>query len=743
MSHGGVDCLPKSLIIVESPAKAKTIEKFLGRKYAVKASMGHVRDLPKSQLGVSVENDFEPKYITIRGKGDLLKELRESARKADRVYLATDPDREGEAISWHLAQVLKLPLDEPLRIEFHEITKDAIQRAIKQPRPIDLNRVEAQQARRVLDRLVGYKLSPLLWRKVRRGLSAGRVQSVAVRLIVDREREIQAFQPEEYWTLDARLSTAFAQSFSARYWGMGEQKADLKTQDQVRAVVHQVAGDRLPAGNAAVSGEGTPGDPFTEVLDLAGEGLVLQVRSVKRREKKRNPAYPFTTSSLQQEASRKLGFSVRRTMAVAQQLYEGLPLGEEGHTGLVTYIRTDSTRIADEAARAAAEFIERQYGKDYVPERRREPDRRAGEQGAHEAIRPTDVTRTPESVMPYLTPDQYRLYRLIWERFLASQMAPAVLDTVTVELVAGEHVFRASGQSIRFPGFMKVYIEGEDDDGQREEGDDLLPELAEGQQVTLQTLEARQHFTQPPPRYSEAMLVKALEERGIGRPSTYAPIIGTIQTRGYVEKRDKRFYPTELGVLVTDILKEYFPDIIDVEFTAHLEGKLDEVEEGRVNWRELIRRFYGPFEETLKQAEEKVGGFELEDEVSDVPCEKCGRLMVVKHGRFGKFLACPSFPECKSTKPILEETGVTCPACGTGRIVERKSKKGGRRFYGCTNYPDCNFVSWEKPVNRLCPECGAPYLVEKRIKELGLSHVCKQPDCGYVEPVESMEEVHA
>ncbi|BAD40466.1 type I DNA topoisomerase [Symbiobacterium thermophilum] len=735
--------MPKSLIIVESPAKAKTIEKFLGRKYAVKASMGHVRDLPKSQLGVSVENDFEPKYITIRGKGDILKELRESARKADRVYLATDPDREGEAISWHLAQVLKLPLDEPLRIEFHEITKDAIQRAIKQPRPIDLNRVEAQQARRVLDRLVGYKLSPLLWRKVRRGLSAGRVQSVAVRLIVDREREIQAFQPEEYWTLDARLSTAFAQSFSARYWGMGEQKADLKTQDQVRAVVHQVAGDRLPAGNAAVSGEGTPGDPFTEVLDLAGEGLVLQVRSVKRREKKRNPAYPFTTSSLQQEASRKLGFSVRRTMAVAQQLYEGLPLGEEGHTGLVTYIRTDSTRIADEAARAAAEFIERQYGKDYVPERRREPDRRAGEQGAHEAIRPTDVTRTPESVKPYLTPDQYRLYRLIWERFLASQMAPAVLDTVTVELVAGEHVFRASGQSIRFPGFMKVYIEGEDDDGQREEGDDLLPELAEGQQVTLQTLEARQHFTQPPPRYSEAMLVKALEERGIGRPSTYAPIIGTIQTRGYVEKRDKRFYPTELGVLVTDILKEYFPDIIDVEFTAHLEGKLDEVEEGRVNWRELIRRFYGPFEETLKQAEEKVGGFELEDEVSDVPCEKCGRLMVVKHGRFGKFLACPGFPECKSTKPILEETGVTCPACGTGRIVERKSKKGGRRFYGCTNYPDCNFVSWEKPVNRLCPECGAPYLVEKRIKELGLSHVCKQPDCGYVEPVESMEEVHA
>ena len=465
------------------------------------------------------------------------------------------------------------------------------------------------------------------------------------------------------------------------------------------------------------------------------------MRSVKRREKKRNPAYPFTTSSLQQEASRKLGFTVRRTMAVAQQLYEGLPLGEEGHTGLVTYIRTDSTRIADEAALAAGEFIERNYGKEYVPERRREPDRRAGEQGAHEAIRPTDVNRTPDSVKPYLTPDQYRLYRLIWERFVASQMAPAILDTVSVDIAAGEHVFRASGQSIRFPGFMKVYIEGEDDDAQREENGGLLPELTEGQPVALQALESQQHFTQPPPRYSEAMLVKALEERGIGRPSTYAPIIGTIQTRGYVEKRDKRFHPTELGELVTDILKEYFPEIIDIEFTANLEGKLDEVEEGRVNWRELIRRFYGPFEETLKQAEEKVGGFELEDEVSDVRCENCGRMMVVKHGRFGKFLACPGFPECRTTKPILEDTGVTCPECGTGRIVERKSKKGGRRFYGCTNYPECNFVSWEKPVARPCPECGAPYMVEKRTKELGLSHVCKE--CGNAEPVESIEEVHA
>jgi len=726
-----VDWVPKSLIIVESPAKAKTIEKFLGRKYTVKASMGHVRDLPKSQLGVAVEDGFEPKYITIRGKGDILKELRDSARKAERVYLATDPDREGEAISWHLAHALGIPSDEPVRIEFHEITKDAIQRAIKRPRPIDLARVDAQQARRVLDRLVGYKLSPLLWRKVRRGLSAGRVQSVAVRLIVDREREIQAFRPEEYWSLTARLQTGDGQTFSARYQGAGQEKTELKNWDETVAVVQAVLG--RTAGNLP------PGQP----VDLSGAGLTLEVRNVRRREKKRNPAFPFTTSSLQQEASRKLGFTVRRTMAVAQQLYEGLPLGDAGHTGLVTYIRTDSTRIADEAARAVAAFIEGQYGRDYLPARRREADKRTGEQGAHEAIRPTDVNRTPESVKPFLTPDQYRLYKLIWERFVASEMAPAVLDTVSVDLVAGEHVFRASGQTLRFPGFMKVYIESEDEESNREEAEGLLPELNEGQRVELRWLEPRQHFTQPPPRYSEAMLVKALEERGIGRPSTYAPIIQTIQTRGYVVKQDKRFHPTELGILVTDILKEYFPSIIDVEFTAHLENDLDAVAEGAIQWKDLIRQFYEPFESTLKEAEEKVGGFELEDEVSDVPCEKCGRLMVVKYGRFGKFLACPGFPECKTTKPIFEETGVTCPNCGTGRIVERKAKKGGRRFYGCTNYPECDFVSWEKPVNRPCPECGAPYLVEKRTKELGLAHVCKTPDCGYAEPVESMEEVHA
>ncbi len=722
-AHGGVDWVPKNLIIVESPAKAKTIEKFLGRKFSVKASMGHVRDLPKSQLGVAVEEGFEPKYITIRGKGDVLKELRESAKKADKVYLATDPDREGEAISWHLAQVLKIPTDQPVRIEFHEITKDAIQKAIKKPRPIDLHRVEAQQARRILDRLVGYKLSPLLWRKVRRGLSAGRVQSVAVRLIVDREEEIRAFKPEEYWTITAKLASAEGAPFSAKYYGTTAGKVELKSRADVDAVFGAMSGGRVT----------------TTSEDLAG--LALTVQSVKRREKRRNPAFPFTTSSLQQEAARKLGFTVRRTMAVAQQLYEGLELGGEGHTGLVTYIRTDSTRIANEAEVSAAEYIKAQYGAEYLPAEKREAEKKANEQGAHEAIRPTEVTRTPDSIKAFLSNDQFKLYRLIWERFVASQMAPAVLDTVSVDLVAaGAQIFRASGQTIKFPGFMKIYIEGEDEEGPKEE-DGLLPELTEGQSLSLVTIDEKQHFTQPPPRYSEAMLVKALEERGIGRPSTYAPIIGTIQARGYVEKREKRFAPTELGQMVTMILKEYFPGIIDVEFTAGMEHELDEVEEGDSDWKEILGEFFTPFEATLKEAEEKVGGFELEDEISDIPCDKCGRMMVVKYGRFGKFLACPGFPECKSTKPILEETGVKCPTCHEGVVVERKSKKGGRKFYGCARYPECDFVSWEKPVNRQCPECGAPYMVEKKHKELGLAYVCKTEGCNYAEAVEEMEEV--
>lgn len=703
--------MSKNLIIVESPAKAKTIEKFLGRKYTVKASMGHVRDLPKSQLGVDVESGFEPKYITIRGKGDILKELRESAKKADKVYLATDPDREGEAISWHLANVLKIPTDQPVRIEFHEITKDAIQKAIKKPRAIEHHRVAAQQARRILDRLVGYKLSPLLWRKVRRGLSAGRVQSVAVRLIVDREQEIKKFTPEEYWSLTARLAAAQgATPFAAKYYGLVTGKSDLKTETDTQSVIAAVAGK-----------------PFL-------------VQSVKKREKRRNPAFPFTTSSLQQEASRKLGFTVRRTMAVAQQLYEGLDLGDAGHTGLVTYIRTDSTRIADEAEKAAAHYISEAYGMEFIPAEKREAEKKAGEQGAHEAIRPTEVTRTPDSVKPFLSGDQYKLYRLVWERFVASQMAPAVLDTVSVDILAGEQVFRASGSTIKFPGFMKIYIESEDEEAPKEE-EGLLPELNEGQELNLVELLPRQHFTQPPPRFSEAMLVKALEERGIGRPSTYAPIIETIQARGYVEKQEKRFTPTELGGLVTDILREFFPSIIDVEFTAKMEGELDQVEEGEAEWQEVLREFFTPFEATLKEAEEKVGGFELQDEISEVVCEKCGRNMVIKYGRFGKFLACPGFPDCKNTRPILEETGVTCPTCNQGMIVERKSKKGGRKFYGCSRYPECDFVSWDKPVAKKCPDCEAPYLVEKKHKELGLVHMCKAEGCTFVEAVQEAEEV--
>jgi len=701
----------KNLIIVESPAKAKTIEKFLGRKYTVKASMGHVRDLPKSQLGVNVEAGFEPKYITIRGKGDILKELRESAKKADKVFLATDPDREGEAISWHLANVLKIPMDQPVRIEFHEITKDAIQKAIKKPRAIETHRVEAQQARRILDRLVGYKLSPLLWRKVRRGLSAGRVQSVAVRLIVDREEEIVKFVPEEYWSLTARLAVDRATTqFPAKYYGTAAGRLELKSETETRAVMSAI------------------------------EGNSFVVQAVKKKEKRRNPAFPFTTSSLQQEASRKLGFTVRRTMAVAQQLYEGLDLGDEGHSGLVTYIRTDSVRIAAEAEKAAAEYIQSTYGQEYIPTEKREAEKKAGEQGAHEAIRPTEVSRTPDSVKSFLTGDQYKLYRLIWERFVASQMAPAVLDTVSVDIAAGEQVFRASGSTIKFPGFMKIYIESEDEEAPKEE-EGLLPELTEGQVLNLAEIMPKQHFTQPPPRFSEAMLVKALEERGIGRPSTYAPIIETVQARGYVEKEEKRFRPTELGQLVTEILKEFFPWIIDVEFTAKMEGELDQVEEGEAEWHQVLQEFFEPFEATLKEAEEKVGGFELQDEISDVICEKCGQNMVIKYGRFGKFLACPGFPDCKNTRPILEETGVTCPICAQGMIVERKSKKGGRKFYGCSRYPDCDFVSWDKPVAKKCPDCESPYLVEKKHKELGLVHMCKKEGCTFVEPVEEAEEV--
>lgn len=692
--------LPKTLIIVESPAKARTIKKFVGRDYAVEASMGHVRDLPKSQLGVDIDDHFTPHYITIRGKGKLIERLRQQARQADRVLLATDPDREGEAISWHLCQLLDIPEDSPCRIVFHEITREAVRRALQEPRPIDGNLVDAQQARRVLDRLVGYKLSPLLWRKVRRGLSAGRVQSVAVRLIVDREEEIEAFTPQEYWTLDAELERqAGGEVFTARYHGDAEGKRELPNRDAV---------DRLLA-------------------DLEGRSFV--VLGVERKERRRNPAPPFTTSTLQQEASRKLGFSVRRTMRIAQELYEGIELRGEGAVGLVTYIRTDSTRIADQALDEAAAYIAERFGPEFSSPRKQAGRRQAQAQDAHEAIRPTSVAREPDAIKDDLTPDQYKLYRLIWERFVASQMAPAVLDTVTVEIGAGPHRFRATGSTVKFPGFMRLYVEGRDEgaEGDGDEGDRMLPELAEGDVLRVRALRPEQHFTQPPPRYTEAMLVRALEEKGIGRPSTYAPIIETIQERGYVVKEDRRFRPTELGRVVTALLKEYFPDIVDVEFTARMEADLDRIEEGERDWEDVVRAFYGPFSETLSRAEQQIQRVALPVEETDEVCEKCGRRMVIKHGRYGRFLACPGFPECRNTKPLVEKTGARCPRCG-GELVQRRSRKG-RVFYGCSNYPDCDFTTWDRPTAETCPECGT-FLAEKRSRQ-GVRLVCANPECGY------------
>jgi DNA topoisomerase-1 len=698
--------LSKGLLIVESPAKAKTIEKFLGRRFTVAASMGHVRDLPRSQLGVDVEHGFQPRYITIRGKGEVVAELRERVRRSEQVLLATDPDREGEAISWHLCQVLGLPEDRPLRITFHEITREAVQRALAAPRPIDQQLVLAQQARRVLDRLVGYKLSPLLWKKVRGGLSAGRVQSVAVRLIVDREEERRAFQPEEYWTLEARLTPAGKPlPFAARYWGAGGERVELKRREQVDAVVAAVS---RPSG--------------------AGAYRPFRVQRVRRGERRRNPAPPFTTATLQQEAARKLGFGVARTMRIAQQLYEGLPV-EGQHVGLITYMRTDSVRVAEQAQQEAAAYVRERWGEAYAQPRAGTV--RAGAQDAHEAIRPTSVQRTPESLAGALGRDQLRLYRLIWERFLASQMAPAVLDTVTADIVAAgtDHVFRATGSTVRFAGFMTVYTEGRDEPAPEDEQDErLLPELAEGQDLVVLGLEPEQHFTEPPPRYTEAMLVRALEEKGIGRPSTYAPIIETIQERGYVAKEERRLYPTELGTVVTDLLKRYFPSVVDVAFTAQMERELDRVESGERDWQDVVREFYDPFARMLERAEEEVGRVTLaEDTATDEVCELCGRPMVVRHGRFGPFLACSGYPECKHTRPILQKVGVACPRCG-GDLVARRSRRG-RTFYGCATYPACDFVVWDRPVGR-CPVCGG-LLVEKRGRRGGRWLACNDPACGY------------
>jgi len=689
--------LTKSLVIVESPAKAKTIERFLGRSYTVKASMGHVRDLPKSQLGVDIADDFEPKYITIRGKGPLIKELREAAKKSDRVLLAADPDREGEAISWHLAHILGLEPRLPCRIAFNEITKDAIKEAIKHPRPIDQNLVDSQQARRILDRLVGYNLSPLLWRKVRRGLSAGRVQSVAVRLVCDREEEINDFVPQEYWSIIVRLQAENGETIEAKLWEQDGRKVEIGNAAAAEAIVN-----------------GLRASPFV-------------VTDVRKREKRRNPALPFTTSSLQQEAFRKLGFTTKKTMFVAQQLYEGLDVGAAGRVGLVTYIRTDSHRIAAVAETAAAEYIRGKFGDEYYPAEKK-PIQAASPraQDAHEAIRPTHIQYEPAEMKEYLTRDQYRLYRLIWERFIASQMSPAVYDTVTVDIKADTCLFRASGSQMKFPGFTAVYVEETDDEEKDDAG--MLPDIQTEQNLTVAEFLPGQHFTQPPPRYTEAMLVRTLEENGVGRPSTYAPTIETIKQRGYVSLEEKRFFATELGQIVVDLLKEFFPAIIDVEFTAGLERQLDRIEEGELAWRRILAAFYTDFAAELQVADRQIDEIELKDEETDVVCENCGRMMVIKYGRFGKFLACPGFPDCRNTKPYLEETGVVCPVCG-GAVVARTSKKG-RKFYGCANYPECNFVTWEKPVAKACPECGA-YLVEKRSRAKGTYYRCSNKECGY------------
>ncbi|MBU7008254.1 type I DNA topoisomerase [Phosphitispora fastidiosa] len=698
--------MSKYLVIVESPAKAKTIGKFLGKKYTVKASMGHIRDLPRSQFGVDVEKNFDPKYITIRGKGDILKELRSAAKKSTHILLATDPDREGEAIAWHLQYQLQINEKEKCRVEFNEITKDAVQKAMKSPRTIDEPRVDAQQARRVLDRLVGYNLSPLLWRKVKKGLSAGRVQSVAVRLVCDREEEIKAFVPEEYWSLTGIFRKKGNKSdITAKLLKHNKKKINILNKTEM---------DRV-------------------MSDLKEVDYVID--DIKKREKKRNPSPPFTTSTMQQEAYRKLNFAARKTMQVAQQLYEGLDIGPEGTVGLVTYIRTDSTRISETAQEETAQYILDNYGADYKPGKARQYQTKGRTQNAHEAIRPTTIIHEPEKIKKFLSRDQYKLYKLIWERFLASQMSSAVVDTTTVDIMAGEYTFRATGSVVKFPGFMKVYTESRDN-GDKEESGSLPADLEKGSSLEKKGLEPKQHFTQPPPRYSDASLIKALEENGIGRPSTYAPIVETIQKRGYIIKEEKQFFPTELGFVVVDLLKEHFSDIINIQFTAAMEDKLDSIEEGATDWIEIIREFYTPFKETLEKAEKNIGVIEIEDEVSDEVCDLCGRNLVIKMGRYGKFLACPGFPECRNTKPLLETIGVSCPQCG-GDVVLKRSKKG-RKFYGCSNYPDCDFVSWDQPTDKRCPQCSK-VLVQKSVSGKGTVLKCSGSDCKYQEKAAVVE----
>lgn len=687
------------LVIVESPAKAKTIEKYLGKKYKVKASVGHVIDLPRSQMGVDVENNYQPKYITIRGKGPVLQELKTAAKKAKKIYLAADPDREGEAIAWHLANALSIDADSDCRVVFNEITKEAVINSFKTPRPLNRDLVDAQQARRVLDRLVGYNISPILWKKVKKGLSAGRVQSVALRLIIDRENEIKSFVPEEYWSIEG-LFEKNSKPFDAMFYGTASEKQKLSSQEDVDAVLKSMKGKN-----------------FT-------------VSKVVKKERKRNPSPAFTTSSLQQEAARKLNFRARKTMMLAQQLYEGIDLGKkQGTVGLITYMRTDSTRISDTAKNEAKGLIEEKYGKEYLSTTTAAKSSKKT-QDAHEAIRPTSALRSPDEVKAILSRDQFRLYKLIWERFIASQMSPAVLDTVSVDLENQGVIFRATGSQVKFPGFMKVYVEGSDD--QVDDKDKLLPDLEEGEKVKATSIEPKQHFTQPPPRFTEARLVKTLEELGIGRPSTYAPTLDTIQKRGYVALDSKRFVPTELGTIVHELMVEFFPDIINIEFTAQMEKDLDLIEEGQIEWVNLIDQFYGKFEKHVKHADEEMEKIEIKDEPTGEDCEKCGSPMVYKLGRYGKFMACSNFPDCRNTKAIVKEIGVDCPKCKKGQLLERKSKTK-RIFYGCDQFPECDFVSWDKPINRPCPKCEQ-LLVEKKLKK-GIQIQCVS--CDYKEEVQS------
>lgn len=682
----------QNLVIVESPAKAKTIGKYLGKNYIVEASMGHVRDLPKSKLGVDIEDNFNPKYITIRGKGELLSKLKKAAKKADKIYLATDPDREGEAISWHLANILNISEDEKCRIVFNEITKTAVKSSIKEARKININLVDAQQARRILDRLVGYEISPILWKNIKWGLSAGRVQSAALKLICDREEEINRFEPKEYWSVDC-IATKDRKKFPIKLSQYKGKKIEINTKEESDEIIKDLKKDKFI------------------------------VTKVKKGTKVKNPLPPFTTSTLQQEASKKLNFMTKRTMSIAQVLYEGVEVKGYGTVGLITYMRTDSVRISDEAQGKALEFINSNFGEDYAPNSPRIYKGKKNIQDAHEAIRPSIIDITPEIAKNSLTSEQYKLYSLIWNRFMASQMASCELNTNNIEIKNGDYKFRASGSTIKFEGFMKLYEYLTEEDSE----DVSLPKLEENDELNKVDIEGKQHFTQPPARYSEASFVKLLEEKGIGRPSTYVPTITTILSRDYIKREKKTLFPTELGFIVNNMLSEYFKQIVDVDFTAEMERNLDHIEEGQEEWRKVVGEFFEPLKIAIDKAEKEVSKVVIEDKVSDVPCDKCGRMMVIKHGRYGNFLACPGYPECKNAKPIVEEIEAPCPKCG-GKLLAKKSKKG-KKFFGCANYPQCDFVSWNEPLKEKCPDCGA-YMVLKYSKTKGSYAQCSNSNCN-------------